>query len=388
MESSVISHPASTAQRRPHERLRGQIAGREPGGTWLCRNDLARSRLVELDGFLQPAYPVVGVAAVLSIIAAMLASGPWALLPLAGFAPMLFVVRTRVRKVAKPEYLIAPAALTLISTLAVATVQTGGLSSPLAFWLLVPAVALPTRFDARGVVAGLTLLLGVLAVAALTLGGAAEEMEPAARAFGFTAALLAFATFATILAGAEFRYRTASALDPLTGLLNRAALEPRFEELHQQASLTSAPICLIACDIDHFKRINDTYGHQHGDNVLQEVAGILRGNLRSFELVYRVGGEEFLIVLPGADLARGQAVAERLRDSIASAMPGGLRVTVSLGVTAGAGRGATLKELYRRADTALYAAKDAGRGCVRVDPHPPMPHDPSLDRRTLGGKAA
>ena len=92
---------------------------------------------------------------------------------------------------------------------------------------------------------------------------------------------------------------------PLTGLLNRKALGARFEEIAQQASVAGGSVCLLACDLDHFKQVNDVHGHETGDRVLKETAYVMRKHLRSFELVYRMGGEEFLIVLPGASVEQG-----------------------------------------------------------------------------------
>ncbi|HEV3000886.1 MAG TPA: GGDEF domain-containing protein [Solirubrobacteraceae bacterium] len=354
-----MQHPSQIDPPSLRGFLRRALRPPEPGGTWLCRDEQARARLVELDRFLQPAFTVVALGGLVSIGACVAAGLLWGLLPLLALAPMMLIIRPRVRRATRPEYLVAGAAVALIVTLAFATAHTGGLSSPLAFWLLVPAVALPTRFDGRVVVVALALLLLMLVVAGVSFAGD-ESVPAAARAVGFVAAFVSFTTFATVLAGAEFRYRTASALDQLTGLLNRGALQTRFEELRQQASLTNAPICLIACDVDDFKGINDTYGHQVGDNVLEDLAQTMRAHLRSFELVYRLGGDEFLVVLPGADAERGLRVAERLRAAVDATRPAGVRVTASFGVSAGSGADATLGELYRRADEALYAAKGAG----------------------------
>jgi diguanylate cyclase (GGDEF)-like protein len=165
---------------------------------------------------------------------------------------------------------------------------------------------------------------------------------------------------------AERRQRQRSALDALTGLLNRSSLETRFDELAEQARLNGDTVALIALDIDHFKQINDRYGHARGDAVVREVAVAIRGELRSFELAYRIGGEEFLIVLPGVDLEHGAGVAERLRERIASLHPGGIEVRVSLGVSAGAGADVAYGPLFDAADRALYAAKRNGRDRVEV----------------------
>jgi diguanylate cyclase (GGDEF)-like protein len=116
-------------------------------------------------------------------------------------------------------------------------------------------------------------------------------------------------------------------LDPLTGLLNRASLDSREVEIEQQARLTGGSVSLVLVDVDGFKRINDTYGHERGDAVLRDTAYEIRKSLRSFELVYRIGGEEFLVMLPGVDLTDAVQIAERLRGSVAAARPGELELT-------------------------------------------------------------
>ena len=123
--------------------------------------------------------------------------------------------------------------------------------------------------------------------------------------------MIGLAAFAQALMRAEMQQRSEAVLDPLTGLLNRKALASRFDEIAQQATLTGAPVTLIACDLDHFKQVNDVHGHDRGDAVLKDAAYVLRKHLRSFELAYRLGGEEFLIVLPGVALLEGEAIAQR-----------------------------------------------------------------------------
>ena len=118
---------------------------------------------------------------------------------------------------------------------------------------------------------------------------------------------------------------------------------------------------MIECDLDHFKQVNDVHGHERGDAVLKEAAYVMRKNLRSFELVYRLGGEEFLVVLPGLAFEEGLALAEHLRTGIEDARPGGLPVTASFGVAAARGAEVEFEPLFREADAALYLAKRNGR---------------------------
>jgi diguanylate cyclase (GGDEF)-like protein len=169
-------------------------------------------------------------------------------------------------------------------------------------------------------------------------------------------------------------------LDPLTGLLNRKALASRFAELAEQAAQTDGSVCVVACDLDHFKAINDEHGHEHGDAVLKAAAYVFRKSLRSFELAYRLGGEEFLVVLPGSSVAEGCEVAERIRAALEAELPGGSLVTASLGVAAAAGADVRLEALCREADAALYVAKRDGRNRVQAaGPATRVPgHEPVL----------
>jgi diguanylate cyclase (GGDEF)-like protein len=153
-------------------------------------------------------------------------------------------------------------------------------------------------------------------------------------------------------------------IDQLTGLLNRTALESRLPELEQQAQLTGGSVCLVLYDIDCFNQVNDTYGHDRGDAALRDVAYAIRTTLREFELVYRIGGEELLLVLPGVELAEGIEVAERLRAHVEEVRPAGLDLTISAGVAAAAGEGVRYEELFRSVDDALLRAKREGRNRV------------------------
>ena len=129
-------------------------------------------------------------------------------------------------------------------------------------------------------------------------------------------------------------------------------------------ALTDQWVCVLACDLDHFKAVNDAHGHERGDQVLRDAAYILRKQLRSFELLYRLGGEEFLVVLPGLTLVEGRDVAERARAALEDARPAGLTLTASMGVAAACGADVNYDTLFRSADAALYEAKRSGRNRV------------------------
>lgn len=155
-----------------------------------------------------------------------------------------------------------------------------------------------------------------------------------------------------------------SRTDSLTGLANRRALGDQLAREVNRANRVGTPMSLIMIDIDRFKRVNDTHGHEAGDRVLVAVAMALRGGLRDYDAVGRWGGEEFLALLPHTDEAGAVSVAEHLRRAVASlAVPCGdevVRPTVSLGI-ARLGSDEAIGSCVNRADEALYQAKAAGR---------------------------
>ncbi|MFU1983386.1 diguanylate cyclase [Bordetella hinzii] len=157
------------------------------------------------------------------------------------------------------------------------------------------------------------------------------------------------------------RLNTATMTDPLTGLLNRRALEPCLEAL----AATQQEFAVLALDVDHFKQINDRHGHPAGDAALRALAEIARGCIRPQDRFFRVGGEEFLAVVPGDAQTAGR-IAERIRLAVAGqAMPDGVGVvTVSLGLARWPADAASIPAVLARADQALYAAKQGGRNRV------------------------
>lgn len=158
--------------------------------------------------------------------------------------------------------------------------------------------------------------------------------------------------------------------DSLTGLLNHGALLESLAQEVERAERYEHPLSILFFDLDHFKVINDTYGHQFGDEVLRSLARAARETVRHIDTVGRYGGEEFVAILPETDYWKAVTVAERLREYVAAhplaEMPGGIaiQVTISVGVTAYPGDGRAVKDLIRTADSALYSAKRNGRNRV------------------------
>ncbi len=170
---------------------------------------------------------------------------------------------------------------------------------------------------------------------------------------------------------AEEKLKYMATHDSLTELFNRKVLEQRIAEEVQRAVRYSHVISAFMLDIDHFKPINDTYGHQAGDTVLQCIARILESSIRSTDCVARYGGEEFVVILPETPLALAEELAERLRIQIEEysiSIEDGkeFNITASIGVSTFPQHGESWGDLLNAADSAMYAAKDGGRNCVRV----------------------
>ncbi|MFC7207559.1 GGDEF domain-containing protein [Comamonas endophytica] len=157
--------------------------------------------------------------------------------------------------------------------------------------------------------------------------------------------------------------------DPLTGLLNRRGFDARLAQALALAQRSSLPMSVITIDVDHFKQVNDTHGHEIGDQVLRSLAQQLRSRLRASDVVARLGGEEFIVLLPETTLAQAQQLAEELvravrdqpQDPVGS-------VTVSAGLSALRPGDADACAMLRRSDEALYAAKTAGRNRALAQP--------------------
>jgi two-component system, cell cycle response regulator len=164
------------------------------------------------------------------------------------------------------------------------------------------------------------------------------------------------------------KMETMATTDGLTGLTNHRTFQQRFADLLERAQRQNGKVALLLCDIDHFKKVNDNYGHPIGDEVLRRVARVLQEVPRKIDVPARYGGEEFAVLLDNVDVAQAKAVAERIRIEIAKVVvetdKGPLSVTESVGVAAFPDDGRDRETLIERADLALYHAKHSGRNRV------------------------
>jgi diguanylate cyclase (GGDEF)-like protein len=327
-------------------------------------HQLRRERLLDMEGRIA----VVRRRAFAVLALSLIASGPWLgfwfLVPL-GAAGVAFSITDRMLRTARrPErwagvgWGVAPLAI------AVSVALTGGDQGSALCWFALPVVTLGARFETRGVRIGVayTLALELAVCFGVDHDGVIDDPT---RLIAAVALVLAIAILTDASTQSEREHRRGAVMDPLTGLLNRSALAQRFDELEQQARQhDDAPLGFLIADIDHFKAVNDEHGHPAGDAVLKDVAYEMRKALRAFDLIYRVGGEEFVVLLPGADLEKTIEVGERLRAAVAASVTAGVRVTLSAGAATATGRDVRFTELYARADAALLCAKRGGRDRV------------------------
>jgi len=299
---------------------------------------------------------------------ALVASGPWLgfwfLIPLAVASVAAGLADRMVRTRRHGRFWSAFGWAVSGAMIAVSTAIIGDMASPAVTWLAIPAVTLGARFELRGVLCGVAYLLGLMLLTTVALDPQGVLDHPD-RVILSVALVIAIAIFSGATQASDRDHRREAVLDPLTGLLNRSAMLARFDELEQLAGHGEhASLGLLVADLDHFKRINDEHGHPAGDAVLKDVAYVMRKALRAFDLVYRVGGEEFVVLLPGADLERTLEVGERLRAAVAEQRTDEFSVTMSVGAAAARGGGVRFLDLYGAADAALYDAKRSGRDRV------------------------
>jgi diguanylate cyclase (GGDEF)-like protein len=331
--------------------------------SWLCPTELDRRRAVDTSERVRRARTLAAVCSGVGILV-MAPLISWWLVPLFVLALInVGTVDVAMRRSETPELPAARGMLVTALILAAGAAITGGPESPMLPWMIIPVAMAGARFGQHVVIAGVGIAVALVVGLGLAVNPAALVAHPELTVVTVTL-ILSVAAIVVAIQGAEVQHRLESVLDPLTGLLNRKSLLPRFEELQMQARQQHAPICMIAADLDHFKEVNDTFGHETGDAVLRESAYEMRKCLRSFELFYRLGGEEFLVVVPGADLDQGRELAERMRETVERIKPAGVAITVSLGVAVAAGNQLDFEQLFNAADQALYEAKHAGRNRI------------------------
>jgi diguanylate cyclase (GGDEF)-like protein len=338
---------------------------RQPDSLAEIRNDARRERLLDMQVRLRPYRTACFAILALALASVSSEIGWWWVIPLTVGLAGFTVADHFMRSSAHPGLWAATAWGILPLLLADAVVTTGGANSPVLMWFALPAVTLGARFSPRGMALGTAYILALLLVGTFGLDQAAAS-EHHKEVIATAALILSTVILSGALVESDRAHRRSSTLDPLTGLFNRNALEQRLGELDGQPSSEKDGLshALLLCDLDHFKRVNDQLGHAAGDKVLQDVAYTMRSVLRAGDSIYRIGGEEILVVLPGASKKDAAAVAERLRKAVRERRPVGVEVTVSIGAAVSRSGVVNTDDLVARADAALYSAKANGRNTV------------------------
>ncbi len=331
----------------------------------LIRDGVDRERMLDMDRRLAPvrrrSLVVLGLA--------LVASGPWlgwwTLAPLLAATALFSIADRRIAAMDRPEYALFAAWVGSEVMIAASLALTGGPTAPMMCWLAIPMVTLVARFSDRGVALGLAATVALLLAVAFGVDARGVIDDPPL-VIAPLALIVVVTMFAVTLMRSDAEHRGRALLDPLTAMLNRTALEGRVEELAQQSAISGEPVGMILADIDHFKAVNDRHGHAIGDAVLRHVAYTIRKQLRAFDLAYRIGGEEFLLLLPGASAGESAELAVQIRLAIEGESIAGVAVTVSCGV-AGSPPGSAFDydDVFRACDEALYEAKGGGRNRVR-----------------------
>jgi diguanylate cyclase (GGDEF)-like protein len=335
--------------------------------SWLCRDDFDRERLLDMEERVRPVRQRTFVILAISIAIVAPWVGWWPLLFLLPACAFFAAADLLMPRVSRPELLMFTAWVGSEVTIAGAVALEGGPRVAALSWLAIPVITLTTRFSMRGVVAGVTIAMSLVLLVSFGIDSHAALHDPEL-VIAPLALIFCVAVLSTPLMRSDIQHRSDAVIDQLTGMLNRKALEVRIHELAQQSEITGEPVGVIVGDVDHFKSVNDNHGHAVGDVVLREVAYQLRKQLRAFDLAYRLGGEEFLILVPGSDIEQTAQLAERLRNGICAAeMSAGVTATMSFGVGAsGHKERFDYHAVFAEADAALYRAKSDGRDRVCI----------------------
>jgi diguanylate cyclase (GGDEF)-like protein len=338
-------------------------------GNWLVRGDFERDHIREHAAALNRTHHgALGFAAL-----ALVASVPWIgwqlMVPALFAVPLYHLAERRIHRARHPEYLLAGAwVLVQLSIFAGALIVAD--PQPYMLVLFTPMlIGMTAVFPTRGV-----LLLSAVTALLTVVAGALARPDLITTSPGVAAPHVLVVTWIALMSGvagrASIEHRVRAVVDPLTGVLTRAALRSRLEEVEHESQVAGARVSVITFDIDDFKGLNDAHGHALGDEVLRATGDALRAQLHALEWAFRLGGDEFMVVVPGGE-REAHALAERIRGALTRIAVNDVRITGSFGVAESSpGARFDFEGVSRRADAALYEAKRAGRNCVAIAPPP------------------
>ncbi|MBJ7330894.1 MAG: GGDEF domain-containing protein [Solirubrobacteraceae bacterium] len=337
--------------------------------SWICPDHASRARFITMHHRMLRVAQVTGLILTAALLPGLIGA-PHPLLAATVIAiglvqygaTQLFVPRFE-----RPELWAFTSFIVLLCMITAGVMFAGRVPDGGMLVLVWPIIGMATRLPTRAITLATALAVGLTAGAWLATDAERILRDPAPLTV-VAALLVTSAALVTTLRNSDAANHSAAISDPLTGTRNRTALDQRITQLEDSGEVSASGLAIIVLDIDHFKRVNDEHGHDGGDDVLRSVADTLAGILRPRDELYRLGGEEFVVLLPETAIVAAHAVAERLADAVRDEPQAACRVTISAGVAAcHAGESFSWRRTYRRADTALYAAKEQGRDRVCID---------------------
>jgi diguanylate cyclase (GGDEF)-like protein len=331
--------------------------------SFLCRDEHERQWMLDMHHRLPPITRISGVISLATAAAIIPWASPLAFLPIVVGSIAMGVAIGSVTRTADVRPIFA-AVLLLQAAIAVAIVINGRAGVGDLFLLVASIVPSAGGFPGR-LVTALAIFSALLMALVGFVTGAALASPPTL--ILPLSMLLSVTLLSTAIRSASIDHRRAAATDALTGTGNRTSLVARSTELYDRASATGEPIALVVADVDRFKLVNDLYGHQTGDRVLVALAQVLRTSVEGRGDVFRMGGDEFVLVLPGLEAEQAASIAEEILATVRAEPLADVPVSLSVGVAASArGSGFPFERVFTAADTALYRAKSAGRDAVHV----------------------
>ncbi len=338
--------------------------------SWFCRDELEHQRFLDMNARLLPVNTKVMALVMVAVAPAIFFGGDLRSVGPAVFGVIFFgALQRAASRLPNPQIICFIGLIGALTCIVVALYFYGAADSAGMALVTWPIAGIAGRY-ARRVLIVATGYTCVIAAGAIMIAEPGILTTDPLHVTLIVAAIIAAASVGAVLRDSDIDNRGAAILDPLTGMLNRHALNNRIPEIEEQSRLTGRPVGVIVADLDHFKSVNDNHGHNMGDAVLRDVAYVLRRELRAYDLAYRMGGEEFAVLLPGGSIVETGAMAERLRAAVAAEPIQGLEIHISVGAACTApGEDFEWKSLFERADAALYEAKRGGRNRVVVEDH-------------------
>jgi diguanylate cyclase (GGDEF)-like protein len=336
-------------------------------GNWLVSDELERRQLLELNRRLRERAKAAFLIGFAVGGASAIDYGWQILVPPLVMTVIYVLVEHHIERFHHPEYALGLSWVGLQTSFLLAALIANDQMLFAAPLLLMPLIGSSAVFPPRGVAIGVALTCAIMVTLAFAQYTHLVLTAPGILAYDVVLVIV-IGMISSTVGRSTIEYRDLAVVDQLTGLFNRSALMTRVAELTHRARTGRSPVAVVVADIDRFKRINDSFGHATGDLVLQEIGYRIRQNLRAFESAYRIGGEEFVIVLDEVQWRHAENVAARLRQAVAEAPAAGVETTVSVGLAVTApGEAFDYAALFKRADAALYEAKRLGGDRVCAD---------------------